>query len=101
MHPTADGIYWYREAPGTQRHLVSVLGEECRDLTGLLPRIRGPMYVSKMPGEWIRVDRAIDAATWLMTALGGCGASGEGSWKRKDIGAIFEHAKKTWPEFVP
>ncbi len=99
------GIYFYRESQGTQQHVVKVTTGphemECRDLSGMLPVIRGPRYVSSMAGEWIRVDRAVDAARYLMLCLGGSGYRSEGAWGRKTIRNLFEYVKTKWPEFAP
>ena len=101
-----DGIYFYREAPGTQQHVVELRTPDagpqvCFDLSGKMSRIRGPRYVSDMKGMWNRVDRAVAAATYLMAVLGGSSHAGEGRWTRKSIRNLYEHCKKEWPEFAP
>lgn len=62
-----EGYYWFREAPGTQLHMlyvaeqISGCRQRVKDMTGRLPRIRGPRYVDDFKGIWWRVEEPGEA----------------------------------------
>lgn len=52
-----EGYYWFREAPGTQLHILHVdRPQRVKDVSGFLPRIRGPRYVSDFKGTWWKIE---------------------------------------------
>lgn len=54
-----EGYYWFREAHGTQLHMLYVdKSQRVKDLTGRLPRIRirGDYYVDDFKGIWWRIE---------------------------------------------
>lgn len=53
-----EGYYWFREAPGTQLHMLYVeeRKRQVKDMTGWLPKIRGPRYIDDFKGIWWRIE---------------------------------------------
>lgn len=62
------GYYWFREEAKTQLHILFVVvgnrtGDAqlvVKDLTGFLPRIRGPRRPGDLKGVWQKIEEPKD-----------------------------------------